>query len=154
MAPFRGTYGGGQPAGADMNDGSRRAIAYVAGRLCTGRDAPGLFDPVAGRHIEFDGEVEPQVAVYDHSRNCLIGGTPRAVFDAGTRHYVNLVISGDSFTGFDHASEHHFGGRTDGGDIWMFDCEHDRRFNYVLVAPAQAPQEPTGDSLDPSTPVA
>jgi hypothetical protein len=116
-----------------MNDGTRHAVAYIAGRLCTGVDADAVVDLVTGHHTEFEGKVGKQVAIYDHSRNCLVGGALGALYDAGNHQHINLEISGESFTGFDHASNHHFGGRAVDGEVWIFDCELERRFSYALV---------------------
>ncbi len=129
-----------------MNQGTRRAVAYIAGRLCTGSAATAVFDPGTGHHVSFAGEVRPRIAVYDHSRNCLIGGAPSAIHDAGTGSYLNLEISEGSFSGFDHASNHRFGGRVDGDDVWIFDCELERRFGYTLVQAANAEDRPRSET--------
>jgi hypothetical protein len=134
-----------------MNDGTRRAVAYIAGRLHDEREASAVLDLATGRHAWFEGTVGPKVAVYDHSRNALVGGVPTALYDAGTHHYVNLEMSGDSFTGFDHASNHHFGGRVVGGRVWIFDCEPERRYSYELVvAPGESGRRPVGESRENS----
>ncbi len=116
-----------------MTEGARRAIAYVAGRLITGEEATGVFDPVAGRHIPFEGDVQPQVALYDYERHCRIGGGAPDLYDGGSGAHINLVMDGTSFRGFDHAKGHHFGGRTDGTEVSIFDCEDERRHLYALV---------------------
>jgi hypothetical protein len=131
-----------------MNEGTRRAVAYIAGRLCTGTEANALFDPASGHHASFEGEVGERIAVYDHSRACLIGGVPSAIHDAGTGRYVNLEISRGSFTGYDHASNHHFGGRAAGDEVWIFDCELKRRFAYALVRPAGEDPPSARDRVD------
>lgn len=128
-----------------MTEGTRRAVAYVAGCLRNGREGMGLLDLGTGRHFSFEGRVGPQVAVYDHSRSCLVGGVPSALYDAGTRHYVNLEMSGDSFTGFDHAGNHHFGGRVSGEEVWIYDCEVERRFSYRLGFAGDS-----GDTAEPA----
>ena len=115
-----------------MNPGTRRAIAYIAGRACAASEADGVLDLETGEHVSFDGRVGDEVAVYDHSRNCLVGGPPSELLDGGTHTWINLELSEGSFTGFDHESNHHFGGRAVGQDVWIFDCEADREFSYAL----------------------
>jgi hypothetical protein len=116
-----------------MNPQARRAIAYIAGRACIGSDADGILDLETGEHALLEGRLDTEVAVYDHSRNCLVGGSTSELHDGGTQAWVNLEISGGSFSGFDHASNHPFGGRAEGEDVWIFDCEVERRFSYVLT---------------------
>jgi hypothetical protein len=124
-----------------MDPGARRAIAYIAGRLCTGSDAGGVLDLETGKHAEYEGRVDDEIAVYDHSRNCLVGGQLPELFDGGTHAAINLELSDDSFTGFDHDSNHYFGGRAipygaETHEVWIFDCAAGRRSSYVLADPA------------------
>ena len=115
-----------------MNPGTRRAIAYIAGRMCGASEADGVLDLETGEHVILEGRVGDEVAVYDHSRNCLVGGPPSELHDGGTQTWINLEFSDGHFTGFDHESNHHFGGRAVGQDVWIFDCEADREFSYAL----------------------
>jgi len=115
-----------------MNPGTRRAIAYIAGRACAGSEADGVLDLETGEHVMFEGRIGDEVAVYDHSRNCLVGGPPSQLLDGGTQTWINLELSDASFNGFDHESNQHFGGRAVGHDVWIFDCDAGRRFSYAL----------------------
>lgn len=136
------TAGANIAARDEVRPGTRRAIAYVAGRVCTGSDARGILDLETGEHASFEGTVGEEIALYDHSRNCHVGGTASQLFDGGDRQWINLVTSEDFFTGFDHESNHHFGGRARGQDVWVFDGDAGRRFSYVLA-------DPTGSSMRP-----
>ena len=125
-----------------MDPGARRAIAYIAGRICTGSDAAGVLDLETGEHAEFEGRMDDEIALYDHSRHCLVGGQLPELFDGGTHASINLEFSDDSFSGFDHASNHYFGGRTvaygeDAHEVWIFDCDEECRSSYVLADPAE-----------------
>jgi hypothetical protein len=115
-----------------MDPGTRRAIAYIAGCSCAGAEADGILDLETGEHAEIEGRVGDEIAVYDHSRNCLVGGPVSQLFDGGTQNWVNLRISGEAFSGFEHKTNHYFGGRSAGHDVWLFDSGADRWFEYSL----------------------
>lgn len=144
-----------------MNPGTRRAIAYIAGRACASAEAEnqqrerdfgadetegwtsavaadpeGILDLETGEHVTFEGRVDEEVAVYDHARNCLIGGPPSELHDGGTQAWINLRLWGNSFTGFDHESNHPFGGHVAGREVHLFDCEAERGFTYVVSGPS------------------
>ena len=98
-----------------MIDAAARAVAYVAGRLTSGRDAPGLVDRVSGAGSSFTGDVDPaRVSVYDRTLDCWVvgrshDGGPLWLFHQETMRYLTLVAERPGlFTGTDWSTHHTF----------------------------------------------
>lgn len=115
----------------------RACVAYIAGRLISGWQTEKIFDFSNGKQHIFGGSVTPQrVHVYDYDRHCYFGGdfngTIYPLWHHKDRHYIDLQISGESFSGFDHAKGKVFQGKFTAGKIQLCDYQTNSFFHYSM----------------------
>ena len=121
-----------------MKSHTRRGIAYIAGRLVSGKYSTTLRDDSEGKHFSFEGEVsvENGVSVYDYEQNCFIrGNSSKASFSLyhdGNANYIDLAIEGSTFKGHDKDSGAFFSGAVDGDFITVRDDEYSQDFKYAI----------------------
>lgn len=120
-----------------MHPQLRTCIAYVAGRLISGRDSSAIFDNVQGKLIQIEGKVTAEdVKVFDQDRGCYLSGLGDGkafeLYDFGGMYYVELIINGNSFEGYDHGTPSLFKGDIKGDEISVFDDGEYKYFTFVL----------------------
>ena len=114
-----------------MNDGTRACIALVASRVVTGKTPSHIYDYSASRYRSITGSISGlSVQLFDHDRGCHFAGTLPQLFDYGTSAHIQLVITGNSFSGFDYGSSSHFSGTVNSLSISIFDYEKSAYFQY------------------------
>jgi hypothetical protein len=109
-------------------------VAYVAGRLLTGRSSSAIFDFESGNYFNYSGDVTPaRVHVYDYDRDCFIGGSPESLFDYGSDTFIQLSVQRpQQFRGFDFGSSDHFDGTVANGKVSLFDYGSGTYSDYQL----------------------
>jgi hypothetical protein len=120
-----------------MNSQKRRAIAYIAGRLNSGKTSGAIYDYAASSHYRIYGDVSPDfIQVFDDDRySYIIGGATPAglsIFDYYTRQHINLRISGDDFYGYDLETSSYFSGMVNKNTITLFDFQCSKDFRYAI----------------------
>jgi hypothetical protein len=115
-----------------MKDSVRRAIAYIAGSAIAQKKSGSVYDYSARRYVSIDGDVGQRVNVFDYDERCYIDGDLRSLYHYGTRRYLDLSISGRSFSGYDYDTRKHFEGTVSGSSISLYDYEHSKHFDYSL----------------------
>ena len=116
-----------------MNDATRRAAAYIGGRLVTGKDASSIFDYAAGRHFSMGGEVSEQnVNVYDYEGGCHIGGTPPSLYHYGGGAHLDVEVSGAKFKGYHYGDSSHYEATVTDNSISLYDYSTGQYYNYSL----------------------
>jgi hypothetical protein len=115
-----------------MNESTRRAIAYVAARLETGRPASSVYDYDAGKHFNIDGDVKDQrVNIYDYDRSCYLEGTLPSLFHFGNRAHIDFKMkSATKFEGYDYASKKHFECESKRGEVSLYDYDDGKFHSY------------------------
>ena len=88
----------------------RQVIAYIMGRLVSGKEASTVFDTFNQQYISLSGTVSPRaISVFDINRRTNFSGWGRAsrysLFDQTHRHFISFLIAGDYFQGFDSNSQ-------------------------------------------------
>ncbi len=121
-----------------MKAHTRRGIAYIAGRLVSGKYSTTLRDDSEGKHFSFEGEVslENGVSVYDYEQKCYIRGNssggPLSLYHDGNAKWIELTIEGNKFKGHDKDSGTFFSGTINGDFITIRDDEYSQDFKYLL----------------------
>src|SRR5580698_7380638 len=109
-----------------MKANARAAIAYIAVRLVTGRNATHIFDYGQSRYIPIAGRVgNAQVQVFDYEKGAHVSGSGNgrtfSLFNYGEGSHISLTIHGHQFQGFDYGSGSHFNGQISNGTVSLFD---------------------------------
>jgi hypothetical protein len=116
-----------------MKSDTRRAVAYIAGRVISGKAASSVYDYAEGRHQSFSGTVSSDAAnVYDYASACHIGGRLGSLFHYGHSAQVQLRLTGTRFDGFDYDESRHFSGDVRGSSITLFDYATSTHYRYSL----------------------
>ena len=123
----RGENGNG---GAEMKDHTRRAIAYIVGRLA-GPDGSSVYDYSVSKHFNFSGNVSQEsVSVYCYDQKCHIGGSVGNLYHHGNKKHIGLNYREGTFDGYDYDSSKHYSGTVSGNSVSIYDHEHSKHFNY------------------------
>lgn len=120
-----------------MHPKLRTCIAYVAGRLISGRNSSYIYDNSQAKLNCIEGQVSADnVKVFDQDRGCYLSGLGDGkafeLYDFGGMHYVELVLDGNSFEGYDHGTPSLFTGRIKGDEITIFDDGASKCFSFVF----------------------
>lgn len=117
-----------------MDNSARATIAYIAGRLVSGRRTSSVYDHGRSGYFNLSGPVSPQrVNVYDYGRSCHISGRPTNLYDYGRSCYVQLKVKPDGkFDGYDYGSSSHFSGKVSGRRVSFYDYETSSYFDYQV----------------------
>lgn len=111
----------------------RRAIAFIAGRLITGKSSTGLFDYSEGRHVSFSGKVTKDiVSIYDYDRGTHVGGSLSNLYFYGDGCGVQISIQGNRFNGFDFCDSGHFSGQVQGNTVWVYDYRSSINHTFLI----------------------
>ena len=115
----------------------RAIVAYVAGRVVSGKSASGIYDYSQRGHRSVDGTVTmDRVNVYDYGAHCFFSGDGHegrfGLYHFGDSSYVDLEVADHSFRGYDHGSGGQFEGRVRGASIELYDYEEGRYFSYSI----------------------
>ncbi|UCG77226.1 MAG: hypothetical protein JSV21_06420 [Nitrospirota bacterium] len=120
-----------------MKDHTRRAIAYIAGRLISRESSTTVFDYSCFKYFSFVGEMNLEnISVFDYENQCLIRGFGSTgsinLYHYGNKSHIYLNIEDKHFNGFDYQTGTHLSGDVDDRAIKIFDYEFDTNFNYSI----------------------
>lgn len=120
-----------------MNEPARRAVAYIAGRVLSGRSSSAVYDFGCSKYFSFSGKItESKVSAYDYTEQCHIGGSGHSgsfsLYHYGAQNHISLRVSGRKFRGFDYGSGGHFSGAVNGRSISVYDYQQCAWFGYTI----------------------
>lgn len=116
-----------------MDRSTRACVAYVAGRLISGRQSSHVYDHSQSRHVSIGGSVSgSRVSVYDYDRGCHFGGSVGSLYDYGPGAHISLSVDGNRFRGYDYGDGCHYSGTVNGSSISIYDYGESRHFSYSL----------------------
>jgi len=119
-----------------MRDYTRRAVAYIVGRLVSGKEVFAIYDYFASRNFQFTGKVTlSTISVYDPEQKCSLNGSEKAglyIIHRDDERYIEFTVKEDRFQGYDFETHESFSGTVRGNLISVHDPEHSRLFDYSL----------------------
>jgi hypothetical protein len=121
-----------------MKTKQRAAIAYIAGRLVTGKEAAMVRDSSQRSPVGLSGTVTTEeIEVYDYQRRCRVAGTPAKpaqynIYDYGENRQVTLSFDGNQFKGYDYGSNRQFTGTVSDDRVTIFDHAERKNFNFTI----------------------
>jgi hypothetical protein len=119
-----------------MKDYTRRAVAYIAGRVISNKDTQALYDENDSQYFNFSGEVGTPLSIYDYAQKCFINGLKKenafSLYHSGNRKHISFEVNDNQFTGYDYDSEKTFSGNVNENVIFIYDYENNKYFHYRL----------------------
>ena len=116
-----------------MKDHTRRAAAYIAGRLISGDRSGSVYDYSDSRHVSFSATLgNNNISAYDYDQSCYVTGNLPNLYHYGNSAYLSLKIQQKRFTGYDYDTSSHYSGQVNGRSISIYDYEHGQYFNYSI----------------------
>lgn len=120
-----------------MQNHTRRAIAYITGRLVSGELSATVYDYTAFTYFSFGGDVSlSNIAIFDYDKKCQVSGLGSLdsinLYHFGNKNHIFLNIEETHFNGFDYDTNSHFSGDVMGRSITIFDYELNTYFNYSI----------------------
>jgi len=120
-----------------MNDQTRRAVAYIAGRIVSGKPAPSVYDHTTSRTYNFRGEfAATKITLRDLDSGSDIKGAGGSgmftITQAGNGKPVSLKLNGSTFEGFDYETAKRYRGVITGTSVAVQDDQHGREFQYSI----------------------
>jgi hypothetical protein len=121
-----------------MKKQNRDRIAYIAGRLITGKSIASLNDFDSLSHFEITGLPDADVL---RGICCAYKGYVRGIsgkymcrYDFERNHAIDLRVNGSTFMGRITGSNAYFIGNVRGNMIHIYDREDQRHLNYRISA--------------------
>jgi len=113
------------------------SIAYIGGRLISGKNIISLYDYCRAGHVDITSLPHAHcLARFDYAppRFKTFGSTNgikyRYPLDNG--NYINLIINGSTFIGYLCDGSSHFIGTVRGDSIYLYDQGESTHFNYRI----------------------
>lgn len=105
-----------------MHPNTRALVAFIAGRVVSRGDESAIFDFSAGKTLQFDAHVTPNlVDVTLKGAGASISGSSvdgrYTLYERNTSSYVDLTISGSRFRGVDRKTRESFSGEVSGPNV-------------------------------------
>ena len=123
-----------------MNIYKRRIVAFVIGKLISGREISRVFDKTTSSYNEINGEVSiKSINVFDTEKNEMITGSGDdkgiSLYDFATAKFIDLKINGENFDGFDYESKRVFYGDMKDNTVSFFDFQDSKHHYYIMLNP-------------------
>jgi hypothetical protein len=121
-----------------MNNNKRRIVAFIIGKLASGREIYKIFDRSTSSYNEIKGEVSiARINVYDTERNELFTGSGDAksisIYDLTSAKFIELRLNGLNFDGFDYDSKKIFYGEIKDSTVALFDYQDSKHHYFVML---------------------
>lgn len=120
-----------------MQPDSRTCIAYIAGRIISGRRQFLLYDYARALHID--------MSCLPHSHCLKLFGSGRKIsfsasdwggryrYTCGCGHFFDIAVQGTTFIGYASEGSSHFIGNVRGEAIYLYDHGDSTHYNYRIA---------------------
>ena len=121
-----------------MNIDKRRIVAYIIGKLVSGKEIYKIFDRTNSSYNQITGEVSPtRINVYDTEKSEMITGSGDdkgiSLYDFTSAKFIDLRIEGTKFDGFDYESKKLFYGEYNENTVALFDFQDSRHHYFIML---------------------
>lgn len=132
----------------------RAAMAYIAGRLVSGKNASGVYDYSRTMQIILSGAAQGGVvSIFDHDQRCHISGTANGLqyilFHHGLRRHICLTLAGSEFTGHDYGRSTSVSGWVIDDGIVVVEPAMSKQFGYTLMVSLDPPWTELENKAEP-----
>lgn len=120
-----------------MQDHTRRAVAFIAGAIGSGRKVSSVYDFSTNSYYNMSITItDSKIAAFDHTQGCHIdgpiSGRKISLYHYGNGKYLDLESKGSNFSGYDYDSGKHFDIKLNGSTLSIYDYENSSYFNYSI----------------------
>lgn len=119
-----------------MPEAMRRAVAFVAWRLITGRESSWIFDHARGQRVRFSGTISStRISIRDQEGGEFNGSGGSGMYtltQLGAGKPVSLKIDGLRFEGFDYGSTRRYAGAVDNETLRIREGREAEEFSYSV----------------------
>ena len=137
----------------------RTALAYLAGRLASGKNANGVYDYTRSKQVMLSGAAEGGVvSIYDHDQKCHISGTANGqryfLFHHGLGRQFCLTLQGSEFSAHDYGRSTAVTGWVLDDGVVIVEPTKSEKFGYTLKVTLDPPWKELADQgelEDPGT---
>ena len=121
-----------------MDTDKRRIVAYIVGKLVSGKEIYKIFDRTTSSYNQITGEVSPsRINVYDIEKNEMVSGSGDdkgiSLYDFISAKFIDLRIEGSKFDGFDYESKKIFYGDYKENTVAFFDLQDSKHHYYIML---------------------
>lgn len=119
-----------------MEDNTRTSIAYIAGRLISGKSIAFLYDYARSRRIDITSiPYAHSLTQFTYARRSSLSLAPRGNryrYFLGDDGFIDLTVNGNAFIGYFRTNASDFVGKLRGDSIYLYDHEESAHFNYRI----------------------
>ena len=100
----------------------RRVVAYIAAGLAGMAETRWVYSFSEARHTSLSGTLSAAtISLYDHDKAAHITGTPAGLYHHKLGAHFTVLMTGQTFRGYDFASDSHYEGVVKGDAVELYD---------------------------------
>jgi len=123
-----------------MKSHTHACIAYIVGRLISGKNISAIYDYASSQYIDIDSLPDAErLKEFDYLKWAYMSGSPdisRFKYSFTSGHFIDISIKGNTFIGYIHESSSHFMGNVRGNSIFIYDHKKTAHFNFRISGSA------------------
>jgi hypothetical protein len=115
----------------------RRIVAFILGRIISGKDSSSIYDCDTYSYSNIEGDfVSEKIDVFDSERRRFLSGNKAndniSLFDYLSGKFIEIKINGCGFDGYDYEDSELFNGEVLDDKISIFDYHDSKRYDYTI----------------------